>query len=220
MLDVDRTGVTSILRQGVPGSKPVVNMATDIATGYYSASESVDAAFREWLPMLDPEYLAKRRAALVEGLWGGTFPRGATLDELRGLDEFQRLTSGERAAIGARLIQDVAPSTVPGSITFLDDVERVLGELGTQRDPNPAIAPLRAQLDELVARNRARIAGNTPRGAVRGYSNHPDYAELGRIRSNLGLIGALNAPQRPAAAAAAGDTASAAAAAGGETLTW
>jgi hypothetical protein len=114
---------------------------------------------------------------------------------------------------------------VPGARSFLDDVEGVLAELGgRERETNPALATIRDQIDELVARNRARIAGETPRGAVRGYSNHPDYAELGRIRSNLGLIGALNAPQRPATAEAtiarAMREATAAADEAGEILTW
>jgi hypothetical protein len=63
----------------------------------------------------------------------------------------------------------------------------------------------------LVDRNISRINGTTPSGAVVGYSNYPDFTELGKIRSNLQMVQGLVEPA-PAAveqpAVAAGDVVS------------
>jgi hypothetical protein len=81
-----------------------------------------------------------------------------------------------------------------------------------------ALGPVRTQLQQLVDHNLERLAGRTPRGATAGYGRHPDYAELGRIRSGAELLGRI--ARAEAAAADAGAVSVAAPPASGGYLQW
>jgi hypothetical protein len=70
---------------------------------------------------------------------------------------------------------------------------------------------LRAMRDEtveLIDRNAARMRGETPAGAIQGWGRHPDYAEVGRIRTNVELLRSITdaAQHGPDDAARAADT--------------
>jgi hypothetical protein len=219
LVDVD-TGHRLPLHEGTSGGRPIVSAATDIADGYGNGG-TLREYFDEWLPRLDPNYVAKRRAALEAAIAGGPIPERARLAEFEALESFAAISRSQRASIGGRLLEHVTTTTVPGARTFLDDVQAVLRNMD---GAPPQLQPVRTSIDELVELNVARINGRSPRGAVRGYSNHPDYAELGRIRANLSLLAKATAP-RPAAPAAASAAAPAAAptsasTAGAEILTW
>jgi hypothetical protein len=209
LVDVDTKHVLTPLHERIDGHRSIQQLAMNVLEGYSRADHTMQAAFDEILPRLDPQYLAKRQAALREAIAGGPIPRGATLTEFRSLEEFDTLQSSVRAGVAARILEHTNSVTVPGARQFLDDVDHVLGEL----DGAPAqLQPVRERIERLVQVNRSRIGGHTPAGAVRGYSNHPDYAELGRIRADLAFLAKATTP-RPAAPAAAPTPASAPAAA-------
>lgn len=66
------------------------------------------------------------------------------------------------------------------------------------------LLPVREQTLALIDLNLARMQGVTPDGAVVGYADHPDYAEIGRIQTNVEFM----------------QGAAAASAAKADTLTW
>lgn len=60
-------------------------------------------------------------------------------------------------------------------------------------------AQLLSDTHRLVDVNLARLAGHTPAGEVIGWLRHPDYAEIGRIGTNLRTLDLLAAstPKAP-----------------------
>jgi hypothetical protein len=55
----------------------------------------------------------------------------------------------------------------------------------------PELAELRASTSETLDRNIARMSGFNPNDPNVGYSNHPDYAEMGSVQANLELLEAV-----------------------------
>jgi hypothetical protein len=79
----------------------------------------------------------------------------------------------------------------------------VRSDLEGIRTKHPAAQTLMASTRELIERNEARLATNVGEGSGQGYLDHPDYAELGRIQSNLQLLRSIDDVERAVPASAA-----------------
>lgn len=148
-----------------------------------------DAApyFSAWNEQLDPRHLERVGRAL-DAIVAGS----ATTDQLE-------LVLINRARLGA-LVADRPPEqqraiahamlrgTADGPGATMEGTLEVLRTSLDAPGAHGELEPLRLQTLELVERNLQRLRGSTPEGAVRGYSTHPDYAELGRARANLDLL--------------------------------
>jgi hypothetical protein len=76
--------------------------------------------------------------------------------------------------------------------TLLADARDHLARL----TPRPETTELRRSTSELIERNLARIAGDHGADPVRGYADHADYGEVGRIVSSMSLLDELDTPIR------------------------
>jgi hypothetical protein len=208
----------------LPGTKPLRQIAVEVASGEYRPTEKTQAYFVEWRRRNDPAYQQRVERALADVV------AGTANAEARGLvagewSRLEQIVAGrppdEQAAIAMVMmgVDSVAGSrSVKSTLEVLRDNVRAGAALPTE------LEPVRSQTIEMIDRNLARLDGKTPAGAIRGYSNHPDYAEIGRIRANVALMHEAQAQQGITAAAATADQAGAATAtaatATGETLSW
>ena len=189
----------ALLRTDIPGPRRLdgINSLDSIAN-YQShevlvkPSEPWDAApyFSAWNEALDPRHLERLHGS-VDALAAGT----ATQEQL------ERVLI-DRARLGS-LIADRPPeqqlaittAVLRGSVdrpgAGTEGTLRAIADSLTAPGAHEELEPLRLQTLELVERNIARLQGRTPSGAVRGYGNHPDYGEIGRVRANLDLIDAV-----------------------------
>jgi hypothetical protein len=105
------------------------------------------------------------------------------------------ITGAEADAVRLRHLEPTHPQAAR---LWLDAIADAM-----QRTPvDGSVAPLRDGALDLVRRNVARIDGDRWWRPFDGYANHPDYAELGRVRSTWQLIEQLAAPAETAAARA------------------
>lgn len=88
--------------------------------------------------------------------------------------------------------------------------------------PSGPVTQLRETASRLIDRNLARVEGERWWRPGDGYANHPDYAELGRVRSIYQLLEQVGAitPTPPPAATATTPTTARATADAAERLTW
>ncbi|MCW2922478.1 MAG: hypothetical protein JWL76_2352 [Thermoleophilia bacterium] len=117
------------------------------------------------------------------------------------------ITGSEASAVRLRHMLPTDPSNARD---WMHDVRAAL-ETATPTGP---VTQLRETAYQLLDRNLARVDGERWWRPYDGYANHPDYAELGRVRSIYQLleqVGAIPvhpsmqpAPPAPVAAAAAG----------------
>ena len=120
----------------------------------------------------------------------------------------------------------LSSDSVAGTRSVRSSLELIRDGMRTTPAPSAELAPIHKQTLELLDRNIARLGGTTPDGAIRGYSNHPDYAEVGRIRANMTLLEHARTTTTDVTTTATGsaaDAASAPAAAAttsAETLAW
>ena len=111
------------------------------------------------------------------------------------------------AAASAVRLRHMLPTSPAAAKSWLQDVQR---ELLAASGTGPA-AQVRDDALALIDRNLARIDGERWWRPLDGYSNHPDYAELGRVRSTYRFLEQVQAlATRPAAGAVDG----------AERLTW
>jgi hypothetical protein len=138
-----------------------------------------------------------------------SFPALASLNdvEMKGLANGEAVLGTAEALSGARLQMfpavpevEMQPSItdMTGAGSFLDAVTSTLDAMAAA--PQLSVEPTASLVKEtrdLIELNRARINGQTPAGAVQGYSIYPDQAELGTIKSNLEFlqVAAQHAPQ-------------------------
>ncbi len=119
-----------------------------------------------------------------------------------------------------------------GAVSLFDDavqrgnhvplVEGVLARAKSHLDEVPAnqmTDQLRRDTLELIERNQARMRGDHSNDPVRGYANHADYAEVGRVVENLKLLDKMAMPAARSSTAE-GAVAPAATAAPAGNLTW
>jgi hypothetical protein len=115
------------------------------------------------------------------------------LDELarsmvqRGRLDVVGIDGAQAAAVRLR---HLVPDNLNVARDWLVDVRRALEGVETS---GPA-AELRAAAIEMVDRNLARVDGRRGLRFRDGYANHPDYAELGRVRNTWQLLERLSAP--------------------------
>ncbi|MCW2920387.1 MAG: hypothetical protein JWL76_261 [Thermoleophilia bacterium] len=117
------------------------------------------------------------------GFWDPWTPTTRQAAQLNGTYEF--LTGVELAHLQGNLRSP------------LEDVRAALRATTTLPSE---LLPVREQTLALLDLNLARMQGTTPQGAVVGYLNHPDYAEVGRIQANIQFMqDALDAAPDPGA---------------------
>ncbi len=171
-----------------------------------------------------PEAVAVQQEALDALLSGSDVSSAISRMLLADREMYQSLSPQVRMSLLAGAI----PTRVSDTGPWLNDVSAALSDVPAGSLPDALLA----DIDTLISHNAMRLRGRTPDGAVRGYGNHPDYAELGRIGSVLGigsrLLRAADAAATDAAAATATTPANAPAAAAaadaasavGEALAW
>lgn len=187
---------------GVPralaGLKDFATITSDIGAGAYRADAGAQRYLTEWARRQNPAYPAQLERALNAVVAGGadeslrTFVAGEW-------DRLEALVAGRppdaQAAIAAAMLQSdgvAATRSVRSTLALMQE------SLRTTPAPMPELEPVRAQTLELVERNLARLERRAPAGANPGYSNHPDYGEIGRIRENMTLLEHARAIQTPA----------------------
>jgi hypothetical protein len=153
-----------------------------------------DPLLDRWRHALDPTIISERRRLVLEAVDGGTLAQGLTTAELRDLDpRWAQRTPFERLVVEAAAGQ--LQGTDPRSAREL--VSRVLEIEHAPANMPDALGDLWNQTRRLADVNLQRLDGHTPRGEVTGYGSHPDYAQVGRIRTNLELIRRLTPPSHP-----------------------
>jgi hypothetical protein len=141
----------------------------------------------------------------------------ASPDEATILRQVGAAASGWSADVFASPLEHVATSAADARILL----RSVRSELAGLRAADPFVGQLRAATVELIEQNEQRLATNVGTGSGRGYQDHPDYADLGRIQANVRLLRSLDALElAPVPAAPTAPEAQAAATTGGETLVW
>ncbi len=221
LLALDRsTSVTKWPAQ-VDGLKPLEQIASELAAELYPYDARVDQYFAGWAMRNDPAYVARFEAA-IDALAASSASAEQRAMVIAHPSELDQLIAGrpdaERLAIAMAMLDNDATAS---SRSVKDTLVAIRDSLGARDGATGQVAELVAQTRELVDRNISRLEGRTPEGAVRGYSNHPDYAEIGRLRANLQLIERLEAGATTGAGAA--DQAAPTAASGidsGDLLTW
>ncbi|MCW2922377.1 MAG: hypothetical protein JWL76_2251 [Thermoleophilia bacterium] len=188
LVDSDAKGTLINVPREITGSKPLAQQAREIADGTYRPGKFMQVYFTHWQRLNDPAYQSRLEAALADVVAGR-----ATAESRRLVaEQWDRLESvvagrapADQAAIAEVMlnVDDVAASrSVKSTLELLRSNLQPPSELPAQ------FTQLHANTVELIDRNLARLNGHTPAGAVQGYSNHPDYAEIGRIRANVSLL--------------------------------
>jgi hypothetical protein len=221
---IDSDADRSLLRVPlhIEGSKPLQQITREVGAGQYAADDYVQRYFTEWQRRNDPAYQASLERALDAVVAGGAddTQRALVAGEWDRLEHLVKdRTPGEQASIALVMM---GLDRVAGSRSIRSTLEILRGNLAGMTGVPDELAGIRAQTIELVDRNVARLNGSTPAGAVRGYSNHPDYGEIGRIRANLTLLEHARVDRGPATVTGASEAAvsSTTPAGAAETLTW
>jgi hypothetical protein len=142
-------------------------------SGYEAASEALVRAENASPAQLD----AARRELLGTGELGALASAVVDREQL----ELVGLTGAAASAVRLRHSLPTNPSTAK---SWMLDVQREL----RSADVSGPVTTVRDEALALIDRNLARIEGERwwiPRD---GYANHPDYAELGRVRSSFQLL--------------------------------
>jgi hypothetical protein len=106
--------------------------------------------------------------------------------------ERMRLSGPDRTRILlTRADRDILDEHARDAVRWVDDATAALEAARVQFPRDPTIAPLVDEALRLTTLNGLRLGHHTPTGAVVGYMNHPDYAELGRVRSTVALVRSL-----------------------------
>lgn len=168
---------------------------------------------------LDPSWISERRVAAWAALDGGRLDSRFDLRELADIDPYRSMRSPfERLAI------DAAAGAFPANNlkSARDLVTRVLEIPHAPANMPDSLVPAWRDARRLAQVNLERLNGHTPRGEIRGYSNHPDYAQLGRLKANIDMIRRLTPSDNPIGYRAMPADAASSAAAGtaDELLTW
>ena len=135
--------------------------------------------------LLDGSEITERRAQIRAAIDRGRFPERVSLEEIREADpRWADRSPFERLALEGQLGAFSGAEAFTSARDFLHRARDVQPPASL---PDPMRA-LWADSRRLVDVNLERLAGRTPRGEVKGYSTHPDYAQVGRVPSNLELV--------------------------------
>ncbi|MCW2922376.1 MAG: hypothetical protein JWL76_2250 [Thermoleophilia bacterium] len=231
LLDDEATRVRTQVPMELENAKPLRTIARSLANAEYKPGEATQRYFVEWQRRNDPAYQARLEAALADITSGGASPESRTLVAEQ-WDRLAELVAGRPAAEQAAIAEVMMGlDSVAGSRSVKSTLELLLANMPPAEDVPAALVATRNETVALIERNLARLDGSTPTGAVRGYSNHPDYAEIGRIRANTSFLqeamrlepAAEGLRPQPGVAADAATGVAAdevATASAGETLTW
>ncbi len=195
----------------VAGARPLDELLAQLAeTGDPGPNAAKYVA--SWLDELSMS-LAERRAAVTTALGGGAIAPALRLRHLELLgDELASADPARRRLVELQLLTRETPDSIASATAFIDRARRLEPAL----EAGSALEGRWQAAMNLLDLNADRLAGIHRDGAVRGYANHPDYAELGRARAHIEFVArALSADGVPAPVAAV-DSATA----GAEQLTW
>lgn len=104
----------------------------------------------------------------------------------------------QRRSIALSLLEDAGDGTtslLPAALDVARDA-LVAGRVRAEFEP------LRAETLRLIDVNRERLAGATAAGSTVGYGRHPEYADLGRIHTNIRTLAAFGEASHPSATGA------------------
>jgi hypothetical protein len=176
----------------------------------------------EWLPADDGDaeamFDALRRWTLTESTAGRAAVRESLAAGILERSVLERLT-GKRIAAQAgvsdeQLLRSWLRLAADAGNTGLDraheDLLQVRKVLRRMDESDPQLAELRSEALSLVKRNLRRLDGELSDG----YSNHPEYAELGRLQAQADLFVTMRTLRRVADAPREAKAAAAAAAEG------
>jgi hypothetical protein len=99
-----------------------------------------------------------------------------------------------RLAIANELLRDIATTGVASPTAGRPALEAAKRALAGWKPHDPAHATVAKQTMRLIDRNLKRM--DQYASWDEGYLNHPDYAEVGRVRSNIDLLEQLDAANR------------------------
>lgn len=182
---------------GTPDPQKFVKLALQTSSRHPHVPEQLRRMVIDWQSRHDPAFESRVAAAVVDVVNGRADARAhRTLADVG--ERLPLLVRGHSPDEQARIAEAVLAGTdapLPtrtGSILApiqanLDELRRRLDGLAVHSQAKSLITETKT----LVDRNLQRIGNRTPDGAVRGYLNYPDYAEIGRIRSNVSLIRAI-----------------------------
>lgn len=189
--------VEALARSQVPGPRTLAGVNRLEAIARAQTHEILDRPttswnahryFSAWNQAIDPGYLQRVHTAVEEVAAGRATPEAIELllIEREGLGS---LVEGRPAPEQRRLAAALLGRTGSGATGEMKDLLELAGSgVRDARGIHPGLEPLRRRTLELVDLNLARIAGMHPDGAPRGYANHPNYADIGRIRANIDLM--------------------------------
>jgi hypothetical protein len=209
LLTLDPAAITNDIRAELAalvldlpkGLRPAIPLAVgklDLRTMLADPSKIDADAFRIYAVAMranhDTGFRAERVQQIDDLLLGSQNPElskemqaGLWKDEL--LAESKRLlesTSGlDAAGIAARTLPSVPGNSVDAKVLY-QKISKSL-EVGVP----PHLVELRDETRRIADVNALRIEGKTASGEVRGYSNYPEYADIGRITSNIEMMQAL-----------------------------
>ena len=146
-----------------------------------------------WKRANDPTYQARIAAAIDEVEAGALTPEGADLIASDRPNVFRHLAERSPATQSA-----VAAAMLGREAASFQGIQAAMRDLaidaGTRLKALPDVEmtrELRTTTTEMLDRNIQRMSNFFPNDPNRGYARHPDYAEMGRVQTNLELLEAL-----------------------------
>lgn len=146
-----------------------------------------------WKRANDPEYKARLSAAIDEVEAGSLSPESAELIAHDRPNVFRLLADRSPATQGA-----VAAAMLGRETASFEGIQAAMRDLAIDARTRLTALPdievtraLRTSTTEMLDLNIQRMSGFNVNDPNRGYSQHPDYAEMGRVQSNLELLEAM-----------------------------
>ncbi len=146
-----------------------------------------------WKRANDPEYHARIIAAIDEVETGTLSPEAAELLASDRTNVFRHLAERSPQTQGA-----VAVAMLGRETSSFEGIQAAMRDLALDASTRLKALPehemtagIRASTTELLDRNIKRMSGFNVDDPNRGYAQHPDYAEMGRVQSNLELLEAV-----------------------------
>ncbi|MCW2921297.1 MAG: hypothetical protein JWL76_1171 [Thermoleophilia bacterium] len=156
-----------------------------------------------WKRANDPTYQARIAAAIDEVEAGALTPEGGELIASDRPNVFRHL--GERSPATQSA---VAAAMLGRETASFQGIQAAMRDLAIDASTRLKALPdvemtreLRTTTTEMLDRNIQRMTNFFPNDPNRGYARHPDYAEMGRVQTNLELLEAMAKGQTTAASA-------------------
>ncbi len=149
--------------------------------------------FDVWRRANDPGYQARLVAAIDQVEAGAPSPQAVELLASDRSNVFRLLADRSSATQGAVAVAVLGRQTA-GFEGILAAMRDLAVDASTRLKALPEddmTTAIRASTTELLERNVRRMSGFNPSDPNPGYAQHPDYAEMGRVQSNLEMLEAI-----------------------------